>query len=292
VRALAPSVRILLGVALALAACKPAPKAPLVDKLGVEATGLDWPKGEARKRFEEKLFATGAFIHLKEKDARPGGVPVWNLALSLQVVEPAEGAQPADALAIGRLGVENSEGLEQEVVVTSVEKVAGPGLDEWREAARGAAIGAMQKAVDGARALVAAVGKSDPELVAQLESKDMQQQEWAAAVLAERKNPAARPVLEPLLANDDLMKARWAMRFLLRLGDARSASAFIEASRHKDDTFQREIVFALGELGGEEAEAYLFTVAEGHDLPLMRQSAERALGELRARRLRDGGVKP
>jgi hypothetical protein len=41
------------------------------------------------------------------------------------------------------------------------------------------------------------------------------------------------------------------MRFLIHLGDPRAATALIEASRHKDDTFQREIVFALGELGGE-----------------------------------------
>lgn len=281
-----------LGVGLCALApgCKQASRAPLVDKLGVELAGVAWSEAEARKRFSEALFAAGGFRQLPEKASRPKA-PVWNLALFVQVAEPDEGAEAGEAVAVGRLELESDQGVEQEVVVTAVEKVGGPGLDEWREASSGAAQSALTGAVKGARAVVAALGKSDAELLAQLGDPDPQAAEWAAAVLAERKHPGALEPLVALLGTDDLMKSRWAMRFLIRLGDARAASAMIEASRHKDDTFQREIVFALGELGGEEAEAYLFTVAQGHDLPLMRQSAERALSELRARRSRDGGVK-
>jgi HEAT repeat protein len=58
----------------------------------------------------------------------------------------------------------------------------------------------------------------------------------------------------------------------------------IEAARGKDATFEREVVFALGEIGGDEAEAYLFTLAQGHDDPIVRASAERALEDLKQKR--------
>ena len=41
-------------------------------------------------------------------------------------------------------------------------------------------------------------------------------------------------------------------------------------------------------IGGEEAEAYLYTVNEGHDQPAIREAAGQALAELKARR-RGGG---
>jgi hypothetical protein len=55
---------------------------------------------------------------------------------------------------------------------------------------------------------------------------------------------------------------------------------------------QREIVFALSAIGGDEAEAYLDVVASGHDDPLLRASAEKALGELRDRAKRNTPSQP
>jgi hypothetical protein len=55
----------------------------------------------------------------------------------------------------------------------------------------------------------------------------------------------------------------------------------IEASRAKNPVFQREIVFALASIGGDEAEAYLDVVATGSDDLLVKASAEKALDELR-----------
>lgn len=280
-----------LALAL-LAGCSKGQQAPLIDKLGVEVRGVDWQPAEARKRFKEELFRPGGFKPVPEGAVAQKGKGTWNLALAVEVPEAPKGEERGEAFALARLSVEGSDGQEHEVLAMAKEAVGGPGLDEWREAARGAASSAMKQAADGAKALVAAVGKKDSELVVQLKSDDALAREWAAAVLAERKNPAALETMTQLLDTDDLMRARWTMRYLIRLGDPRAAAPLIEASRHRDDTFQREIVFALGELGGEESEAYLFTVAEGHDLPLMRQSAERALAELRARRAKDGGTTP
>ena len=57
----------------------------------------------------------------------------------------------------------------------------------------------------------------------------------------------------------------------------------IEAANQRDLMFQREVVFAVGSIGGSDAEAYLDLVASGHDDALLRTSAEQALSELRAR---------
>ena len=57
----------------------------------------------------------------------------------------------------------------------------------------------------------------------------------------------------------------------------------IDLGRAKEASFLREIVYALGAIGGEEAEAYLFTMAQGHDEPVIRASAQQALDELKSR---------
>jgi HEAT repeat protein len=48
--------------------------------------------------------------------------------------------------------------------------------------------------------------------------------------------------------------------------------------------FQREVVFAVGAIGGDDAEAYLDLVASGSDDPLLRASAAQALLELRQKK--------
>ena len=60
--------------------------------------------------------------------------------------------------------------------------------------------------------------------------------------------------------------------------------ALIDLSRGKDVGFLQEIVFALGEIGGSEAEAYLYTVAQGHDQPAIQAAAQQALDTLYASR--------
>jgi hypothetical protein len=66
---------------------------------------------------------------------------------------------------------------------------------------------------------------------------------------------------------------------------ARSAvPVLIDLARGRDMGFLQEIVFAVGEIGGPEAEAYLFTVAQGHDQPAIQAAARQALETMSASR--------
>ena len=67
-------------------------------------------------------------------------------------------------------------------------------------------------------------------------------------------------------------------------GNSMAPPALIDLSRGKEVGFLQEIVFALGEIGGSEAEAYLFTVAQGHDQPAIQAAAQQALDTLYASR--------
>jgi HEAT repeat protein len=108
--------------------------------------------------------------------------------------------------------------------------------------------------------------------------------ELAIAVLAERRDPAVVPALLGRLQSEDVTVVRRTIGQLVEIGDDRASIALIDLSRGKDLGFQRELLFALGSLGGEEAEAYLFTVAQGHDQPAIRAVAAQALEELKNRR--------
>lgn len=275
-----------LGALLLMASCQKVRAFP-VETVEVSVQGADWPEAEAKAAFEERLYAGRRFQVLGKGEPKGSG---WSFALRIEV-ERAGAASTPELRAAGVLELSQHGEVVQDMLLQATAKAPEPGPDGVRGAARDAAAACMAQAVKSAAVVLDSRGRSDADLVAQLASKDAVEAEWAAALLAERKNPAALQPLIRLLETSDLVGARWAMRWLIALRDPRAGPALIEASRAKDDTFQREVVFALGELGGDDAEAYLYTVAQGHDLPLMRQSATRALEELRARSGRDGGAR-
>lgn len=80
---------------------------------------------------------------------------------------------------------------------------------------------------------------------------------------------------------------------LVELGDPEAASAIIDACRRKDAQYLVQMVYALGQLGGREAQGYLFTVQSGHPSEAVRAAAGEALEELERRaaaRGSDGGA--
>jgi HEAT repeat protein len=83
-------------------------------------------------------------------------------------------------------------------------------------------------------------------------------------------------------SSDDLIHQ--AVGALVQIGDPEASGAIIDATEDRGSEFLLPLLFALGQLGGLEAEAYLFTVQNGHQDPLMRQSASEALRELELRR--------
>lgn len=204
--------------------------------------------------------------------------------VGLNDVKAADSDAPSKAQ-VGLILSRRGDDTDREIMGRGEAKVKGQSLDERRDAARAAVELALKDAATGAALMTSLLSKSDADLIAIKEGRG---RDYALSLLAERRNPAALEPLIERLKSDDLDQVRRAIGGLLDLGDQRAVAPLIETSRARDDTFQREIVFALGSLGGDEAEAYLQIIADGHDLPLMRASAQAALDELKARK--DGGL--
>ncbi len=164
----------------------------------------------------------------------------------------------------------------------AIERPADP--QARQEAMRAALEEAVRSAVDGAHVQLRALRSKDAALVAKLEGGEGPEREAALAVLTERGHPAAVDVLIERLGSDaEPDQVRRAMGALAELREERAVRPLIESTRGRDAGFIREVVFALAQIGGEEATAYVFTVAQGHDDPLVRAAAEQALGELQSR---------
>lgn len=281
------TLRWLCACAVALAfGCSKAER-PVFDKVQLELAGdddasiLGQTDAQVKAQLVTALKAVGFSAAADVKE--PKGVWRVEAAVALQEVR-AEGDPPARANAVLVLSRRDESG-DREVRGRGEAKVKGQSLDERRDASRGAVELALKDAATQAALLLSLLPKNDAELIA---IKDGRGRDFALSILAERRNPAALEPLIEKLKSDELDQVRRAIGGLLELRDVRAVPALIEASAAKDDMFQREIVFALGTLGGQEAEAYLQIVADGHDQPLMRASAQQALDELRARA--DGGL--
>ena len=70
---------------------------------------------------------------------------------------------------------------------------------------------------------------------------------------------------------------------LVELKDPRAVGPLIEAGRRKNSAYVAQVVYAVAQLGGREAQAYLFTISSGHPDPALREAAKEALQELEKR---------
>ncbi|MBM4379610.1 MAG: HEAT repeat domain-containing protein [Deltaproteobacteria bacterium] len=172
--------------------------------------------------------------------------------------------------------------IHEEVVGVGEAPIQDASLEARRAALRRALDDALLQVVASADLMLRARTRTDAELAAQLKDPDARVVESALRVLAERKSPLAVDALLERLHLSDAAKVRRAMGALVEMREPRAVPALIELGRNKEPPFFKEIVFALGEIGGEEAEAWLFTVSQGHDVPAVREAASRALGDLRA----------
>lgn len=295
---------VLAGLLMACCAgCKREAK-PVLQKVDVDAeellkeSALGWFPGELNARVADTLRTNGLPV-LKEGEEAPSGARLLKGRVSLEF-EASEGSDSTPAqvavaavmqLSGKTLGSINSVNAHQQV------KLNGSGPEDRREATVRAVEGVLDDLAASAGALVKASGMKDEELVKVLDDKaadagsELRLKRFAVKVLADRKNPAAVPALLEQLKDDDLDEVRQAIGALVELKDPRAASAMIDAAHSRDNLFQREVVFALGAIGGEEAEAYLFTMAQGHDEPAIRAAAQQALDELKARAKNEGGRK-
>lgn len=284
-------LRTVVPIALALAlsgGCKREQKT-VFQKIDVDAeellkeSALGWFPGELTGRIAAAMGANGLAV-LKEGEQAPSGAAVLKgrLALDSELSE-AKNQTPGQVAVEAVLQLKGKDlGGVNSVSAHRVVALKGPGPEDRREATVHAVEGVLDDLGAEAGALVKAVGQKDDELVKALEAKDARVKAFAVKVLADRKNPAAVPALLEQLKADDLDVVRAAIGSLVELKDQRAVPAMIDASHARENLFVREVVFALGAIGGDEAEAYLFTMAQGHDEPAIRAAAQQALDEMKA----------
>lgn len=285
----------LLALALALGGCACSKRArPVVSSIEVDAfEGTDvvaMSQEQLKARLAERLEAS-RFVVLEPGKPVPEGVSPWVVTLAAGLSEPDVEADASSTVQV-ILQVRQKGAMDTwEVKVRRTTVHSGNDVEAIQAGAREALDTALGQAVREAHALIELADQKVDAVAAKLADPDEAVQRAAVRLLARRHDARALPPLVARLDTDDLTQIRETMGLLIELGDPASVPALINASRARDNVVQREIVFALGAIGGDEAEAYLDVVATGHDDPLVRASAEQALSELKDRRSRQGARK-
>lgn len=146
---------------------------------------------------------------------------------------------------------------------------------------------AMLEAVLALRDQIDARRKTDQQLLADLESADVRQRDYAIRVLADRRSPAAVPQLIARLEDANPGVARRAAGALIAIGDRRAVGPLIEMTRRRHGEDVGPILYAIASLGGPEAEAYLFTLESGSPDEEVRRAARGAYADLLRRKKED-----
>ncbi len=167
---------------------------------------------------------------------------------------------------------------------TPSDATGSPDPEGRLQAFEGAMEGALLEAATALSWQVEARKKSDADLEKDLTASDARVRDYAVRALAERRNPAAVPLLLARLDDDSPEVVRRAMGALVAIGDPRAVPRLIELTRKRPPGFVAEVLYALGSLGGDEAEAYLYTMESGAPDDEVRRAAHEALGDLRRRR--------
>ena len=213
----------------------------------------------------------------------------WRLTLALPFTRevlkdggPHTYAEVGATLTLERFGGDLPE--RYEVVGLGEIRMAGETGEARRKALREALETALRQVSESAVLQLAALGRDNTQLVLDLQATDPRIREFSLRTLAERRHPAAAPLLIEQLKSSDADTVRRAIGALVEMRAANAVPALIDLARGKEVGFLQEIVFALGEIGGAEAEAYLYTVAQGHDQPAIQAAAQQALDTLYASR--------
>ncbi len=122
----------------------------------------------------------------------------------------------------------------------------------------------------------------DARLIQALRHPDSSLRDFAIQRLGERKSVAAVDALGEILGSleEDPDRVLRAVGALVAIGDRRAVDPLIDLTRRKDPRFVIQVVFALSGIGGPTAQGYLVTLASGHPVEAVRESAKDALGEM------------
>jgi hypothetical protein len=147
----------------------------------------------------------------------------------------------------------------------------------------------VERAIDRAAADLATAleltDASDAAVLDALGDPDPVVRSRAIAIAGSRKLSAAVAPLQSIVRDETMSEELVikAVGSLVAIGDPAATSVIIEVAK-RSPAHAIHIVFAVGQLGGREAEGYLFTVESGHPDPSVRQAAAQALEELERRR--------
>lgn len=250
---------------------------------GLDVLGRTQPDVEARVR---ELLAARRFALVDEPGPVKGPAGRWRLDVAIAAQEPTIGGA-AEGRAAVAVSASQRGGAEPFLVSERARRKAKSTLvDDIQAAAREALDAALSEAFEQVHATVGLGALEEPKLVGKLSSGAAAEQRAALRLLVERRSPAALAPLVAQLSTKDEDELRRTMGQLVELGDPAAAKPLIEAAHHASLGLQRELLFALGSLGGGEAEAYLYMVSQGHEEPALRDAAARALEELRAPKLK------
>lgn len=138
----------------------------------------------------------------------------------------------------------------------------------------------------GIRSL-AAFGKlrnlSGATLLPYLQQNSLQLRRHATLFLGQKRYKPAIPLLLKQLNTQDRDLLLATVGALVKLRSREAAVPLIQLARQKDGPFLAQILSALGEIGGEEAKSFLFTIASSHDNKAVKETAQEALDELQQR---------
>ena len=275
-----------LTLLLGAAACSKSSK-PWIDRLEVDAFEGGELISLSKDQLQQQLIAR--LEAAKFQVARPGQKPPtdvkpWRLQLAAGLTEPEVEQQTSSvvlAIELQHTGKSESFAIDERVTVKAAER---NDVEAMQSAIRQALDDALGRAVREAAALIALEETSESALVEKLKDEDPAVADAAVRMLVRHQNKAALPALLERLKSDDLDTLRGVVGLLVELRAPESVNPLVEAANRRGPVFAREVVFAVGAIGGDDAEAYLDLVASGTDDPLLRASANQALLELRQKK--------
>ncbi|MFO0724658.1 MAG: hypothetical protein U1E65_12825 [Myxococcota bacterium] len=261
-------------------------------------TGIGVDRDQVPSEDRVEAFAKKSVAQLPRYDVRsPGpGEIGWQMRVGIQILA-SPSAHPDDAGT-----VDPSQVFREAIATVDLFPLASDPKKHERVRHRGeASLGenmpqkssfeplverAIAAAVKDVETGVAIDEATDAEVLKAVGSSDRRTKARALDAVRDRKLSAGLDALLKILADDEeepemVMKA---IGGLVAIKDQRAVGPLIDSARRRPTIYLGQIIFGVAEIGGKEAEAYLFTVASGHPDPDIKSSAERALDELQHRR--------
>ena len=259
----------------------------IVDR-ALAAEGLPQARPRTEAALQQVMRRWPDFAYRLAKPGEPG----WQLDLRVaQASQRGADAQPgAMHRAAGvRLELRALEAVEQDPASLSVEALVtmdAPADAPFADVLDAAILEAGQRM----QASMALHWGPEDDLLAALDAEPEWRRLLAIHAAGRRRLKAAVPALMALVRDERQSSTVVvsAVGALVGIGATEAASVIIDACHRREPEYVVQMIFALGALGGREAEAYLFTVQSGHPVPEVKAAAAEALEELTRRQAPPG----